>query len=1088
MQIDWEAVPGRTYTILATPGLMTASWTNVLPTGVTPTNVLGNCLAPLGGTACFYQIDRQDNEAPSIVSLTPGSNAVAVSSNAIVQVTLHDETGIATNSIILSVGAWTDMTLGSTYLSWSNSTLVFVPPSALGSAGAVITNRLTVADTLGHSLSNYTWTFEMVRPAVVTSSFLSLTAPPASPFTADGQIRSIPNVQPLKGTPELHIETVTSNTVVFSYTDTPPEVSNGTRLVSFDAAHRFYRRVVSNAVDGAQSRVTAWTVDIPLTEIMEAGSFSAGDFSSADPSLTLQGIGVDANLLHVEFGEDLSGKDLFSNTNLRLWLPECTWAFVADVDVAADIVWGGLQAFDASAKGTLTIRIKPEAIFYAAVKGDDEFPLVQPVTKVFGCIVGGVPVWVEVVMELNAGYEYSASVAGDAYTVVDVEKELTFSVQLRENEWSYGVDNPPISLECEPITWQINGKAYAKVYLRPKLTILAYSLAGLWADVVPYAEIEGEYQLNPLEYDWALYFGLSSTLGIESRIWYTNEWGEKPEWPLFNERKPLWTTNYPTVSTAPVFVDSLPNRTARPGQSLTLAGYASGIPDPSYQWYCNGSRIVGAVLPEYVIPSAQSGYAATYAVEAHNDVGSVQTSCVVTISDLGMLMNGGFEQVGSQSERAWGWEWGYPNTHGSYWGTAARVSWRTHSGSWAGAVRGQWAGDTSGGAWQELSGLGGEAYCLSGWFWADAGSYGDVWTSVIQRIKIEFFDEGGQLLSARSLALLGIGEQWVYRSFTATAPVGTRWVRAVVYADGVSAGGALMFDDLELSVAQSVAPPSGMVLIPAGSFVMGNATNMFPADEGDPEELPQHRVYVSGFYMDRYEVTKELWDVVRNWALTNGYAFAAGSGKSARHPVNSVKWYDAVKWCNARSEKEGLTPCYVVDGTTYKVGTNNNVSCDWLADGYRLPTEAEWEKAARGGLANTRFLWKGYTNRISHAKANYYGDSSQRPYDLSSGYHPSYATGGIPYTSPVGSFAPNEYGLYDMAGNVWEWCWDWMSWDYYSLSPLTDPRGPSSGWTRVIRGGGWGNSSVRSRVAVRGNVVPEGGGSDADGLRCVKGL
>ena len=234
-------------------------------------------------------------------------------------------------------------------------------------------------------------------------------------------------------------------------------------------------------------------------------------------------------------------------------------------------------------------------------------------------------------------------------------------------------------------------------------------------------------------------------------------------------------------------------------------------------------------------------------------------------------------------------------------------------------------------------------------------------------------------------------------------------------------------------------PPEGMAFIPGGSFQMGDTFG-----EGFPDELPVHSVYVSGFYMDKYEVTKALWDEVCNWATNNSYSFDhAGSGKAANHPVHTVSWYDCAKWCNARSEMEERIPCYNLD----------DWSCDFSANGYRLPTEAEWEKAARGGLNGKRFGWG---DTISHYRANYYSSSSYS-YDTSStrGYHPTYDTGGYPYSSPVGSFAPNGYGLYDMAGNMWEWCGDWYDSAYYASSPSPNPRGASTGSIRVLRGGSW---------------------------------
>jgi len=243
----------------------------------------------------------------------------------------------------------------------------------------------------------------------------------------------------------------------------------------------------------------------------------------------------------------------------------------------------------------------------------------------------------------------------------------------------------------------------------------------------------------------------------------------------------------------------------------------------------------------------------------------------------------------------------------------------------------------------------------------------------------------------------------------------------------------------------------GMVLIPGGT------------NAGTDPDFGAYVLTVTSFYMDRYEVTKALWDEVYQWAVTHGgYSFDhAGRGKAANHPVRTVNWYDVVKWCNARSEKEGRMAVYAVDGTVYRTGRSNNV-----AAGYRLPTDVEWEYAARGGLESKRFPW-GDTDTIQHARANYNCQISYS-YDTSPtrGYHPTYNDGVWPYTSPVGSFAPNGYGLYDMAGNVWEWC----------FTP--------SGSYRVSRGGGWSHDAYRCRVAFRLNDYP-GRAHDFIGFRAV---
>jgi formylglycine-generating enzyme required for sulfatase activity len=283
-------------------------------------------------------------------------------------------------------------------------------------------------------------------------------------------------------------------------------------------------------------------------------------------------------------------------------------------------------------------------------------------------------------------------------------------------------------------------------------------------------------------------------------------------------------------------------------------------------------------------------------------------------------------------------------------------------------------------------------------------------------------------------------------------------------------------------------PPVGMAFIPAGSFTMGNAIS---PSEGHSDELPLHTVYVSGFCMDKYLVTKALWDEVTAWNGGNGYSYTSSASATAtNHPVIFVNWYDMAKWCNARSEKQGLTPCYYTNAglsAIYKTG-QVSPSVIWEANGYRLPTEAEWEKAARGGASGHRFPWTD-ADTITHSRANYNGYSlacdwnSELGYDLSCGYHPTF-NNGVYSTSPVGYFAPNGYGLCDMAGNVCQRCWDWYG--AYSSGSQTDPQGPSAGSIRVMRGGSWYNHGDISRSANRYPYNPASDYYDV-GFRCVRG-
>jgi formylglycine-generating enzyme required for sulfatase activity len=185
--------------------------------------------------------------------------------------------------------------------------------------------------------------------------------------------------------------------------------------------------------------------------------------------------------------------------------------------------------------------------------------------------------------------------------------------------------------------------------------------------------------------------------------------------------------------------------------------------------------------------------------------------------------------------------------------------------------------------------------------------------------------------------------------------------------------------------------------------------------------------------------------------LTNGYTDLPvgrnGYNGSTNHPATEVNWYDAVKWCNARSERDGLTPAYYTDNTfsaVYQTGQLDLApdAVKWTANGYCLPTEAEWEFAARGGMKSQGYIYSGSNNLDSVGW--YVSNSSDN-------------------THPVSTKGANELGIYDMSGNVMEWCWDWIG--AYSSTAQTDPKGPTSGYFRVYRGGSF--SLNDSRVAER---------------------
>ena len=1126
LKLVWPATPGLRYEVMQSTNLQ--SWTTAPGYPAAASGPAQQMPFQTTGNAGFFKVNQLDDQPPAIVSQYPQDGGFAVPRFANLTMQLSDATGIDTNSIQLIVGSLGTFTLTNAQLTLSNNILTFINGGsiALGGWSSNIQATLIMADMLGNTGTN-TWNFTLeVQPVVVTNLFVF--GSPQAQRTGQ-QVGNIPTAAlarrfgpiPMGAGDPWTLDLVESNRLELSYTNTAPGFTVGQYVCNLTPAKAddiFYRRVTAVSDNPGDKRLTLYTTNLSLAEFVEQGSATVSPNSviyqlgpnsaitrafSFEHEIVFDSIGVDTNVT------------LFDEDGVTLTLEEAKFLFTPSLTLSFEIGWFELQRFETTLHGRLETALVPQLTISGDLSDTMEFDLYEHKWLVYVGQLGPVPVWLDLNFSLGAEVGYNLAASATMTTGVRQNVDMSFGVDYVKGRSPEVLGHPTVTsypMEIVPFTYEINGSASAYATIIPQIDLRVNSLAGVYANVDPRVEINGQATVSNGQLTAAdLCLTADANLNVGLSIIGSDDGFELASFNIFEKE---WCVTYPPPAQLTI-LHQPQSRTVAVGDSVTFSVDATALQPISYEWHNNGAQMVGETSSSLTLNNVTLGHGGQYHVQLTSG-GQTTNSAVATLTVVSQSLQSGlvawYPFNGNANDASGNGNngttigptlttdrFGNPNSAYQFAGYGQRIEvprsgslepqqltvaawvnpsdmqhWQVILGKRYAPTESSYILDTTWNPppqlWRFCTPLGGALYCTTG-----PAILTNQWSLVVgtdDRVRRKLYINGVLVADDPSSGSIPYSSMSLY--IGSVPYFGEGFCGKIddvrIYNRALSASEIL---SLYNSGLPAPAPSSGMALIPAGSFTMGNCMD---PNEGSSEELPLHSVYVSAFYMDKYDVTLALWQQVYNWAITHGYSFDyAGSGKAANHPVKTIDWYDSVKWCNARSEMEGRIPAYytsAIQTTVYRTGQVDvdNSSVKWNA-GYRLPTEAEWEKAARGGASGQRFPWG---NTISWSQANYYGYPGSLggySYDLATAinFDPAFNDGVYyPYTSPVGYFAPNGYGLYDMAGNVWQWCWDLYG--DYSGGSQTDPRGPTTGQYgsyRVGRGGGWGNVAINCRTADR---------------------
>ena len=1045
-QLMWETTPGIRYLLEESTTLGAGSWS---PVAGFPTEAAARAQAhkfSVGNTPRkFFRISEIDGQAPTVNFLSPADDSFGVGRFSDITIDLDDATGINRSSIQLTVGAHRPYRVSDSQLTLgAGDVLTFDlgDDTAIGAWGEEITVSLVVADTVGNS-ATHTWTFELeVEPSVASGVFV-FGSPNArragqglsgAAATIASRFHSGP-VRMNSGASGWQMHSVTETTVVLTYTATAPTsfAANGliTNLAPSHLDEIFYRRITSVSDDATNKRLTLTTEDAELADFLLTSSYNL-DEDALFLQMDDQGNITRATTLDAVFELPAIGADFLKDTppgqSRTLWndgalslsVREAKAVFTPSLRVNFETSRGDLERFQAEIDGDITVSLMPEFTVSGAYSGVETIPL-WSYRHIIWTAVGVVPVAIEV----NASIDVVADldVNADATLRSGFRQEVNMGVSgLYKKDASPAVTWDrwfhPKPTYYEPLGYTTNGNAEASLALVGQIDVRLHAAAGIYINVDPRVEARGSATLTNGELtsaSWVTgaYADLNAGLSV---IGFENS--DLPALPSLRLFTKEWGSRYPKAASLAI-LNQPQSSAAQLGETINLTVEAVGAGNLSYAWYQNRNRLL-ANRNQLIISDFKSADAGDYHVVVSDDANQL-TSETARVSQARL----------SSAQY-------YSGTGHNYLFVPGRVTW----------TQARRAAESLGGHLATIH-SDGENRFVANLIPGDADS-GTAWTGLYQSASGSEPSGGWRWITGEPLSYTkwnsgepnqyqGIEEDWgsifsySYKSYYGAwndLAIDNRDATGYVVEFSKAAGQYMAPEDrLDWTVSLGGGADLKLKWIAPGNFQMGS-----PSGESarDSDEGPVHRVTLSqGYWLGQREVTQAQWQAVMG---NNPSRF-----KGAQNPVEKVTWSEAMEFCRKLTERErraGRLPAGMA---------------------YTLPTEAQWEYACRARTTGPIH----YGNRLDGRMANFNGN---HPYGgASTGEYRK-------KTVAVGSFRSNAWGLYDMHGNVWEWCSDWSG-DYPSGS-VVDPTGASSGSYRICRGGSWSNNARYCRSANRYRNAP----------------